>query len=161
MAFRLGGVWWVTPSPEAVWEVISDLSSWQAWWPAIDGAEVLEGRDDVPERVRLIFRAPAPLHEFHVDVAVVEAEPPHRLVVASDRGGVQGRGEMLVESSGDGTTAVHYRWEVRATRPWLRPVETVLRRAVSGPGDDRLRRAGADLAGMAGGELADHEVHSP
>ncbi len=157
--FQLSGTWDISVPPEEVWRVMSDLTCWRQWWPAMRdaeevGSDVANGR---PGEVRMTFDAPSPLRQFTVEAQITDLAPPERLTVASSRGGLQGEGELAVEAR-DGGSRVRYGFHVRTTRFWLRPIEMVLRRAGQRSGRERLEQAGGDLARMAGGELVGHDV---
>jgi hypothetical protein len=83
---RIAGIWRTTASPDAVWAVLADLTTWPQWWPAIRSVEVLDGTTDDPDAARLTFDTPAPLRPLVVEVAVVERDAPHHLVVVPRRG---------------------------------------------------------------------------
>lgn len=150
--FELEGTWWMTADRDAVWAVVSDLPRWKEWWAALDEVEELEPGVDgqgVGRTLRLTFESPMP-RTLTMDVEVVTFEPPGRIAVTAPRGGLQGDGEMTVAEQ-EGATRVDYSWEVRTTSLWLRPIETVLRRAMQG-NSQTFEAAGERLARMAGGE---------
>ena len=157
--FELAGTWDISVPPDEVWEVMSDLSCWRQWWPAMRDAEEVGSNvaSGTPGEVRMTFDAPSPLKQFHVEAEITEVTPPRRLRVASARGGLQGEGELEVTER-DGGSRVRYGFHVRTTKFWLRPIEVVLRRAGQRAGRERLAQAGQDLARMAGGELDAHDV---
>ena len=149
MAVELVGRWRMTPQPDAVWEVISDLHRWPEWWSAIKRAEDLGGAaaDGTGRRVRMIFGTP--LQDVAVEMRVVALQPPNLLAVQAPSGLFTGEGELRVGVAADGPTAVGFRFVVRAGL-LLRPVEGALQRAAGGSG---LDGAGGRLARLAGGEL--------
>lgn len=157
MAIDIDGTWRTTADRDAVWEVVSDLSSWREWWPAIKEVEELgEGDQDGVGRVaRLVFQTP--VRRLAVDVEVIGADPPTRLEVVSARGGIRGGGVMEL-ADGDGATEIRYAWEVSIANPLLRFLEPILRGASSGSGRETMRAAGDRLARLAGGDPLPHDV---
>lgn len=157
MTIDIDGVWRTTADQHAVWEVVSDLSSWREWWPAIDEVEELRagGEDGVGRVARLVFRTP--VRRLPVDVEVTAAEPPDRLVVASPGGGIRGNGSIELAER-DGATEIRYAWGVRIANPLLRFLEPILRGASSGSGRETMRAAGDRLSRLAGGDPLNHDV---
>ncbi|MGH3440520.1 MAG: SRPBCC family protein [Nitriliruptorales bacterium] len=157
MAIDIDGVWRTTAGRDAVWEVVSDLSSWREWWPAIEDVEELEegGADGVGRVARLAFRTP--VRRLPVDVEVIAADAPSRLEVASPGGGIRGNGAIDLAET-DGVTEIRYAWQVNIANPLLRFLEPILRSASSGSGRETMRVAGDRLARLAGGEPLHHDV---
>lgn len=152
---EVSGRWRMTASPADVWDVLVDLTAWPRWWPAVDQVEVVEaGTGRIPERVALVFDPPAPLRSLRIPVRVAQVDPPWRLAVEADGSGFAGDAALEVRTDPDGATVVPYRFAFRTTRPWLKPVDAILATAMRGAGDQRLERAGADLAALAGGHAA-------
>lgn len=148
MAVELAGTWRMTPAPEAVWAVISDLHRWPEWWSAIKRAEDLRGGrgDGTGRRVRMVFGTP--VRDVAVDMAVVASDPPWTLAVEAPSGLFTGEGEIRIAAE-DGATNVRFRFVVRAAFP-LGFVEGALRSAAGGGG---MGGAGERLARLAGGEV--------
>lgn len=150
-------MWRTTAAPREVWEVVSDLSCWPMWWPAMRAiAPGPRGAHGLPERAELVFDAPRPLPHVTVPVQVITVEPPRRVVVEADGGGFAGTGELSVVEGGE-LTEVHYRFGMHTTKFWLRAVDAVLAGATHSSGHERLRQAGDRLAELTGGEPGPHE----
>lgn len=149
MAVELVGRWRMTPSPEAVWEVLSDLQRWPQWWSAIKRTEDLGGGapDGTGRRVRMVFGTP--VQDVAVDMVVVALQAPSLLAVQAPRGLFTGAGDLRVASDA-GFTDVRFQFVIRASF-LLRPIEGALQKAAGGGGMDG---AGERLARLAGGELA-------
>lgn len=153
---ELRGVWRTTAGVEAVWAVVSDLSCWPQWWPAMrDIRPGPTGRHGLPEHAELVFDAPNPLPHVTIPVRVVTVDPPRRVMVEADGGGFAGSGEL--EVVGAEHTEVHYRFGMHTTKFWLRPVDAVLSGARHAGGHERLRQAGDRLAELTGGEPGPHQ----
>lgn len=156
-AIDIRGVWRTTAPPDDVWEVVSDLTTWPQWWPAIREVHTVAGPDHSPSRARMTFDTPPPLRPLHVTFEVVEREEPERLLVRASDGPLSGRAEMRLSAEHGGTAAA-YDLHLRVRSLLFRPVERVLAGAARSGGSDRLRRAGDDLARLAGGEPREHDT---
>lgn len=158
MTIELHGTWRLGAPPAAVWDVLADLTCWPAWWPAIREVRphAPAADRDLPGSATFVFDAPAPLRKLEIEIDVVRAEPPHRMAVATDRGGFAGRGELTIKRE-PAWTAVRYRFDVRTTSIWMKPVSAVLRSAFGSSGQDRLHEAGDRLAALVGTEAGPHE----
>ena len=156
-AIDIVGVWRTTAAPEEVWAVIADLGTWPSWWPAIRAVDHLDGVERPADAAQLTFDTPAPMRPMHVTLEVVERVGPKRLVVRATDGPLSGRGVMRVTEEPGGSAAA-YDLHLRIRSLLFRPVERVLATAARSGGSDRLRRAGDDLARLAGGEPREHDV---
>lgn len=152
----IAGTWRTTAPPDAVWTVVSDLSTWPGWWPAIREVDVLEGTAEAPQAARLTFDTPRPLPPLKVELEVVEHRPPRRLAIRSRGGQLTGTGVLEVATDPEGSK-VDYDLELSIRSLLLRPLEMVLSSATREGGHERLRRAGDDLARLAGGDPGTHE----
>jgi uncharacterized protein YndB with AHSA1/START domain len=156
-AIELAGTWRCTAPPDDVWDVVVDLSSWSRWWPAIDDVELQAGSPRAPEAARLTFGTPAPLRPLRVRLEVRELAAPQRLVVAAVDSPIVGDGELEVTADEDGS-ATSFDLTLHVRSRLFRPVERLLANAARGSGRDRLRRAGDDLARLAGGDPRPHDL---
>jgi hypothetical protein len=149
-AIVVRGTWRTTAARPEVYAVLADLDTWPHWWPAIRDVELLDG-----DAARLTFDTPKPLRPLLVEVDVASV-PEQRLDLTPRRGPVAGSGDLVVREEPEGT-AVDYRLELSFRSRLLKPVEMVLAGATRDAGVARLRRAGDDLAELAGGEPGNHE----
>jgi hypothetical protein len=156
-AITIAGTWRTTAPPDDVWNVLVDLRTWPNWWPAIRHVEPVEGPPHAPDVARLTFATPAPLRPMVVELTVTDRQPPARLLVAATDGPLTGNGVIMLAAIGGGSETT-YDLQLRVRSLLLKPVEAVLARAATGAGKDRMRRAGDDLAELAGGEGLDHDV---
>jgi hypothetical protein len=156
-AIGIIGTWRVTPTPTKLWAVVTDLGTWSAWWPAISRAEPIGGVSGAPDAARLTFDTRPPLRPLVVTLAVVERQPPHRLVVEVTDGPLSGHGTVTVAEDPGGSSA-HYDVELRVRSLLFKPIEPILASATRSGGKARLGRAGDDLARLAGGELIEHHA---
>jgi hypothetical protein len=156
-AITIAGTWRTTAPPEDVWDVLVDLRTWPTWWPAIRHVEPLVGEPHAPDVARLTFSTPAPLRPMHVELTVTDRHPIEQLLVEATDGPLTGKGVISLAAI-DGGSETTYDLRLRVRSLLMRPVEAVLARAATGAGKDRMRRAGDDLAELAGGEALDHDV---
>jgi hypothetical protein len=156
-AITIAGTWRTTAPPEDVWSVLIDLRTWPAWWPAIRHVEPLVGEPHAPDVARLVFSTPAPLRPMVVELTVTDRRPYEQLLVAATDGPLTGKGAIDLAAI-DGGSETTYDLRLRVRSLLLKPVEAVLARAATGAGKDRLRRAGDDLAELAGGEAMEHDI---
>jgi hypothetical protein len=156
-AITIAGTWRTTAPTADVWDVIVDLRTWPQWWPAIRDVQPVAGDDHAPDVARLTFDTPSPLRPMVVELSITERQVGERLVVRATDGPLTGDGTIGVAGF-DGGTATRYDLSLRVRSLLLRPVEGVLRRAATNGGRARLRRAGDDLASLAGGEPLEHDV---
>lgn len=145
------GSWTMTPTPDAVWDTLIDLESWASWWPAIGDAR--RAADAAPSpAVDLSFDTPRGVPSLVVRLTVTDARPSERLEVAVTEGPMRGQGVVSIVPDAAGSL-VTYDIGLRVRSLVFRPIETVLSQASRRAGRERLARAGADLAGLCGGEL--------
>lgn len=156
-AIRIAGTWRVTPPPSKLWEVVTDLTTWPEWWPAISGAEPIGGEPGAAAAARLTFETHPPLRPLVITLDVVERDPPNRLVVEVTDGPLKGHGTVTIADDPAGSAA-RYDVELRIRSMLFKPLERVLASATRSGGKARLTRAGDDLARLAGGELAEHDA---
>jgi uncharacterized protein YndB with AHSA1/START domain len=156
-AISIAGTWRTTAAPADVWDVIVDLRTWPRWWPAIRHVEPVQGEEHAPDVARFTFDTPSPLRPVVVELSVTDRSDHERLVVTATDGPLIGAGTIDLSAIDDGT-ATSFDLSLRVRSLLLRPVEHVLGRAASNGGRERLRRAGDDLATLAGGEPLDHDV---
>jgi hypothetical protein len=156
-AVEISGTWRTTASPKDVWNVVVDLETWPSWWPAIRAAETLEGPSGAPDKARLTFDTPAPLRPIVVGLTVTERDAPERLVVDATDGPLTGQATFAIAPEDEGSRA-DFDLRLRVRSRLFRPIESILNRANSPAGRERLGRAGDDLAELAGGEPREHEL---
>lgn len=149
-AITIAGTWRTTAPREDVYAVLADLDTWPRWWPAIRDVEMLEG-----DAARLVFGTPAPLRPLVVEVDV-DATPHDRLSLTPRQGPVAGSGALVVRDEDD-VTAVDYELELAFRSRLMKPLERVLAGATREGGAARLRKAGDELAELAGGEPGRHQ----
>ncbi len=153
-AIDIGGCWPTTVSVEGIWSVVTDLSTWGEWWPAISHVETLEPSTGAVSAARLTFSTRPPLRPFTSTVQVTDQAEPHRLEVLLADGPLRGEGTFTIAEDRDGSTAC-YDVSLAVRSLLFRPLEPILRGATRASGRARLERAGADLAALAGGTLRD------
>jgi uncharacterized protein YndB with AHSA1/START domain len=115
-------------TPERVWQVLEDATSWPAWWRWLRRAEVLApgGGDRVGRRYRFEFRT-ALGYTLVFESEVVRSVPPF-LWESRATGELAGRGVWEVAAV-DGGSMVHYTWIVATAKRWMNVVAPVARPA--------------------------------
>ncbi|MCC5950061.1 MAG: SRPBCC family protein [Nitriliruptoraceae bacterium] len=143
----------MTASTTQAWAALLDLESWAAWWPAISDATLV---DDPGGRTAaaLRFDTPRPIPPLVVTLTVVDERVEERLDIAITDGPMRGRGVVTMQAQ-DAGCRLHYDIELRVRSLLFKPLEPVLGQATRRAGRERLARAGADLATLAGGQLVD------
>lgn len=149
-AIDIRGRWRCTAPVADVWVVVNDLATWPAWWPAIRSVDSVPPPPDALEAARLTFDTHGRLPTLVTTVVIVERSDSNRLVVEVRDGPLAGRGEVTVASDPQGSSTT-YAVELRIRSLPFRPLEPILRGATRASGRQRLERAGADLARIAGG----------
>ena len=134
-AFHLETTWWVAAERRRVWDVLSDVSSWQGWWPGIACSR------QSGEHAQLVVRSPLG-YRLRFTVDLLESDPPDeaRFDVADDLRGT-GHFTGMPDSGG---TRVRIMWCVVTRRRLvglLRPVARWAHAAVMRAGEQGLRTA--------------------
>ena len=150
-AIEIRGCWRSTAAVEDVWEVLTDLSTWPQWWPAINHVEAVDASTDRHEAARLTFDTRPPLRPLVTTLRIVDRTAPSRLEVVIDDGPLGGYGTFTIDPDPEGSAA-RYDVSLSVRSLLFRPIEPILRGATRSSGRARLVRAGADLARLAGGE---------
>ena len=151
-AIDIDGCWPTTVPVEGIWAVVTDLSTWGEWWPAISHVETLPAPSGTVAAARLTFSTRPPLRPFTSTVEVTDREEPHRFEVTLADGPLRGEGTFTIHEDDAGSTAC-YDVSLAVRSLLFRPLEPILRSATRSSGQARLERAGADLAALAGGTL--------
>lgn len=111
-------------APQEMWQALGRTDLYPSWWKWMRDVHV-EGR--VPEsRSVVAFRIFAPIpYRMRLSVEVTEADQPHR-IEARIAGDLSGRGRLVFEPSGGGTT-VQVGWDVEVANQTLRSLIRVSR----------------------------------
>ncbi|TVR18203.1 MAG: hypothetical protein EA387_15050 [Nitriliruptor sp.] len=150
-AIEIQGCWRSTAGVHEVWAVLTDLTTWPEWWPAISDVEVLEPRGPALAAARLTFSTRPPLRPLVTTLEVIEQTAPSRLDVLVSEGPLGGRGLFTVDEDPEGSRSC-YDVSLSIRSLLFRPLEPILRSGTRSSGQARLERAGDDLARLAGGE---------
>ena len=110
--------WRLAAPRQEVWDVLSDVEDWPAWWPAVQSARELAAGDErrVGSRYRVRWRAPAG-YPVEFDFTVEEVDEP-LLMAGRSRGDLEGSGVWRLMEE-DGVTTVTYAWDVITTKRWM------------------------------------------
>lgn len=133
-AFHFETTWWVPAEEERTWEVLSDISSWSAWWPGMSRSH------RIGERACLVVRSPLG-YSLRFTLELVHADAPRgaRFMVHGDLRGV---GSFTSTPEGD-WTRVQIMWCVVTRRRLvglLRPIARWAHAVVMNAGQRGLRR---------------------
>ncbi len=150
-AIEIQGCWRSTARVEDVWAVLTDLTTWPHWWPAISQVELVEPTGDALAAARLTFSTRAPLRPLVTTLEVVDEREPNRLDVSIADGPLGGRGTFTIAADPEGSRSC-YDVSLAVRSLLFRPLEPILRSGTRSSGRARLERAGEDLARLAGGE---------
>lgn len=134
-AFHLETTWWIAADLRRVWDVLSDVSSWQDWWPGISRSR------RAGDHARLVVRSPLG-YRLRFTVDLLDSHPPEdaRFTVAED---LRGTGSFTGVPAGGGTR-VRIMWCVVTRRRLIglvRPVARWAHAAVMRAGEKGLRTA--------------------
>jgi uncharacterized protein YndB with AHSA1/START domain len=117
-------------SPEQVWRVLEDPTSWPTWWRWLRRATVLDpGRGDgVGGRYRFEFRT-ALRYTLAFESETLRIAPPS-LWESRVTGELAGTGLWEVTER-DGGSGIRYTWIVATTKGWMNVIAPVARPAFS------------------------------
>ena len=150
-AIEIQGCWRSTAGVHDVWTVLTDLTTWPEWWPAISDVDVVEPTEPALAAARLTFSTRPPLRPLVTTLEVVDQTAPNRLDVVIADGPLGGRGVFTIAEDPEGSRSC-YDVSLSVRSLLFRPLEPILRSATRSSGRARLERAGEDLARLAGGE---------
>lgn len=150
-AIEIRGCWRSTAGVADVWAVLTDLTTWPEWWPAIHEVEVIEPRAPALAAARVTFSTRAPLRPLVTTLHVMERTEPSLLDITVADGPLGGRGTFTIADDPEGSRSC-YDVSLAVRSLLFRPLEPILRNSTRASGKARLERAGEDLARLAGGE---------
>lgn len=150
-AIEIQGCWRNTAGVEDVWAVLTDLTTWPDWWPAISEVELVEPTGPALAAARVTFSTRAPLRPLVTTLHVIDRTVPSRLDITIADGPLGGRGTFTVADDPQGSRSC-YDVSLSVRSLLFRPLEPILRNGTRASGQARLERAGEDLARLAGGE---------
>jgi uncharacterized protein YndB with AHSA1/START domain len=120
--------WDVDAPPEAVFDVLSDATTYPQWWrPVYLGVES-DGPPAVGNVTRQHFKGRLPYH-LRTRTRTVRLERP-RVIEGETEGDLRGRGVWTLEPLPGDRTHVRFDWRVHADRALLRALTPVLRPAL-------------------------------
>ncbi len=150
-AIEISGCWRSTAPVEDVWAVLVDLETWPAWWPAIRHVELVEPSVHGIAAARLTFATRPPMRPLITTLEIADRDDPSRLQVVLSDGPLAGHGAFTIDPDPDGSRSC-YDVSVSVRSLLFKPLEPILRGGTRTTGRERLERAGADLAKLAGGD---------
>lgn len=93
--------------------------TWPRWWPGVVARQVAPALDGlVGSAARTAFRSPL-RYWLVLDLRVVAADPPHRVVMGA-RGDLVGRATARLTQEAPERTRLDIRWDVIPARRWMR-----------------------------------------
>ena len=118
MKYAFLTVWWTEMPLDAVWQAITRVEDWPAWWRGVRKVEKVRDPDErgVGAVYKFTWRSRLPYDlSFTMEtVRVVE----RRLIVGHAGGELEGVGQWTFADEKSGTR-VEYDWRVRTTRLWM------------------------------------------
>lgn len=150
-AIEIQGCWRSTAPVQDVWDVLVDLTTWPAWWPAIREVELIEPSVHGIAAARLTFSTRPPMRPLVTTLEIAERDAPSRLHVVLAGGPLGGLGAFTIDPDPDGSRSC-YDVSLSVRSLLFKPIEPILRSGTRASGRERLERAGADLARLAGGQ---------
>ncbi len=135
-------------SPERLWALLSDTSSYTRWWPWLGSFEPVPIRPGA--RTQCSIGAPLP-YSVRVEIAVVEVVPGEQ-VAAVVSGDVRGPARLDIRATTAGSTA-RLAWQVEVRRPLLRGAAFVAKPLLRW-GHDRVVSRGVEQFRRAVGDPA-------
>jgi uncharacterized protein YndB with AHSA1/START domain len=118
--------WDVEAPQEAVFDALSDSTTYPVWWKPVYKTVIADGPPEVGRTSKQCFKGRLP-YELNTSSEIVRYEPPNEFEV-SVVGDLTGRGVWTLTPS-DGKVHVRFDWRVIADRPLLRYLTPVLRPA--------------------------------
>jgi uncharacterized membrane protein len=124
--YALVNTWRVDAPAERVWQVLTDVETWPAWWPFVAAVEKIHPGEPsgLGSVWRYTWKTLLP-YKLHFELRITRIEAP-ALVEAEVQGDVCGRGVCRIYRE-DHRTAVRYEWNVRTCRPWMKWLAPVAR----------------------------------
>ena len=125
--FVLTSRWRLDTTPAAVWQLLTDIEAWPAWWRFVKRAHRIERGPSSPlgDVAELHWGSALP-YGIRLRVTTVAAERAQRLEGHAE-GDLRGVGTWLLDAADAGGVDVTYRWEVLLERRWMRALSFVLR----------------------------------
>ena len=104
--------------------------SWPAWWPGVRASDVRPQPELMASTAHVEFRAPS-RYALRLDLTVVAAEPPRRVVLAT-AGDLVGSADVVLEpvepAGASALTRVTVDWDVETTVRWMNALGPALAR---------------------------------
>ena len=120
--------WRVEGTCGEVADVLGDPLRLPVWWPSVylkvDEIEPAKGANGIGRRVRLLTKGWLP-YTLRWDLVVLDSTYPHGTSIAAI-GDFEGTGVWTFRQDGD-VVNITYDWQVRATKPLLRNLSSLLR----------------------------------
>jgi hypothetical protein len=126
MHYQLDSYWLVECPIERVWDAIHDVAQWPHWWPYVKHVEKIPSGDDrdIGAVWRYTWATRLP-YTIVFDAKTSRIEKPH-VLQATVLGEVEGKGCWTLTTENE-ATAIHYRWQVDATKRWMRLLAPIAR----------------------------------
>jgi hypothetical protein len=152
MRYTLFTAWHIDAPVEKVWAAIYSPQHWPTWWKGAVRVTELETGDDlgVGGLHRYVWRSRLP-YTLAFECRVTRVDPMVALEGTAS-GELEGRGRWRFYRAGS-TSVVHYEWQVRTTRAWMRLLSPVARPLFKWNHDVLMREGGLGLSRFLGVRL--------
>jgi uncharacterized protein YndB with AHSA1/START domain len=132
----------------AVWHVLTTVSDWPQWWPAVRrvARPFADKKEGTVGAVAVIdWKSPVG-YGFQVTATTLHVDRPHS-IEARVQGDLHGHGLWVLEPTDDGSAVdVTYRWDLELRRPWMRRWVWLLRPVFAWSHFRVVRQGAAGLA---------------
>lgn len=112
--------WRLDTDATAVWQLLTDVERWPAWWRYLRRAKMITRAATSPigDVCELHWRSALP-YGVHLRMTTATAERPS-LLEGHAEGDLRGVGAWILEPVDGRAVDVTYRWEVALEKPWMR-----------------------------------------
>ena len=146
---------WRLEAPiERVFELLHDTTAWPDWWPAVKAVDEVRpptDRSGVGRVLHYTFKGKLPF-TLSFETTVDRVERP-TVLGGRAHGELEGYGLWTLREE-DGSTLVHYDWQIRTTRWWMNLLAPIAAGAFNSNHDFVMRDGMNGMCrrlGMAGG----------
>lgn len=150
--YNFESVWAIAADIEAVYDVLSDYSSYPQWWKDVrDVRKIADGdADGIGMVVHYVVGSPLG-YSLGFEVTLERLEAP-TIIATSSAGDLVGTGVWRLSRDRDATTA-RYAWDVATSAAWMNALAPLAAPAFSWAHGRVMRRGATGLATYLGADL--------